>query len=69
MAQSSKEQVTAKLSALKKKALQTAFDALTAQYAPVLAKWNQATPEQREKFLEHSPILKAILDWSKQWVQ
>lgn len=49
--------------------LNNALKKMDAHYREVLAHWQEATPEQRAEFVEHSPALKRILDWSKQWLQ
>ena len=49
--------------------LNNALKKMDAHYAEVLTHWNEATPEQKKAFVEHSPALKRILDWSKQWRQ
>ncbi len=49
--------------------LNNALAKMDAHYGTVLAHWSEATAEQRAEFIEHSPALKRILDWSKQWQQ
>lgn len=36
-------------------------------YDPVLAVWNQATDAQRQKYLDNSPLLSELLEWSNRW--
>lgn len=36
-------------------------------YSPVLAEWAKTTPEQRQGFLEHSPLLAKLLAWAREW--
>ena len=36
-------------------------------YQPIVAVWGQMTPAQKVAYLEHSPILKALLDFAKQF--
>ena len=47
--------------------LNNALKKMDAHYGEVLTHWNEATPEQKAAFIEHSPALKRILDWSEQW--
>ena len=47
--------------------LNNALKKMDAHYGEVLAHWNEATPEQKAAFIEHSPALKRILDWAAQW--
>ena len=49
--------------------LNNALKKMDEHYGAVLAHWNEATAEQKAQFIEHSPALKRILDWSKQWQQ
>lgn len=51
------------------KVLNNALAKMDAHYGEVLAHWQEATPEQKAAFIEHSPALKRILDWSEQWQQ
>jgi len=47
--------------------LNNALKKMDSHYGEVLLHWNEATPEQKAAFIEHSPALKRILDWSEQW--
>jgi hypothetical protein len=49
--------------------LNNAIKKLDGDYGEVLAHWNECTPEQKKAFIEHSPVLKRIIDWSNQWQQ
>lgn len=49
--------------------LNNALNKMGSHYSEVLAHWNEATQEQKQQFIEHSPTLKRILDWSDQWRQ
>lgn len=49
--------------------LNNAIKKLDSDYGEVLAHWAECTPDQKKAFIEHSPTLKRILDWSKQWLQ
>lgn len=49
--------------------LDNAIEKLNKHYGEVLTHFNEATPEQKLLFIEHSPILRQILDWSAQWQQ
>ena len=64
-----KQKYSAKMKPSTLNVLNNALAKMDAHYGEVLAHWNEATPEQRAEFVEHSPALKRILDWSKQWRQ
>ena len=55
----------AKIPAATQTTILNAIAKITAYYAPILAVWSQTTPEQRQAYLAHSPILSAILDFAK----
>jgi len=44
--------------------LRNAIDKMEKYYAPVLAVWHEATPEQKQAYLDNSPVLRELLDWS-----
>ena len=67
MAKSSKQRKTAKMMAAQKTKIVNALALITAQYADVLSVWPKLTNEQRRKFLGHSPVLSAIIDFAKQF--
>lgn len=60
---------SAKLTTIKRTTINNAIAKLNEYYRAVLAVWHLATPEQKAKFIENSPLLKAIMDWSDQWRQ
>ena len=66
MAKSSSK-ASAKMSAAVRATLGAAMKKLDEHYGAVLAEWPNATPEQKQQFLEHSPILAGLLDWCDQW--
>lgn len=47
--------------------LNNALNKMDSHYGSVLAHWNEATPEQKKEFIEHSKALMRILNWSDQW--
>jgi len=49
--------------------LNNALKKMDEHYRSVLLHWQEATPEQKAAFIEHSPALKRILEWSEQWRQ
>ena len=49
--------------------LDNAIKKLEEHYGEVLVHWSEATPDQKRLFIEHSPTLRQILDWSAQWRQ
>ena len=42
---------------------------MTTYYAPILAIWSQATPAQREAYLAHSPVLTAVLNFARPFIE
>jgi hypothetical protein len=44
--------------------LNNALKKMDAHYGEVLAHWNEATAEQKMAFIQHSPALKRIIEWS-----
>ena len=42
---------------------------IKAHYADVLSSWDQCTDSQKKFFLDNSPILYDLLQWSLQWLQ
>lgn len=50
-----------KLTSGKKKQLSSALDLIEAHTSAAAEAWPQLTPEQREKLLEHSPVLARFL--------
>jgi hypothetical protein len=47
--------------------LDNAIKKLDEHYGAVLAHWGEATSEQKQAFIEHSPILQRVIDWVAQW--
>ena len=47
--------------------LNNAIKKLDEQYGDVLAHWGEMTQEQKQAYIEHSPVLRRVLDWSAQW--
>ncbi len=58
-----------KMSAGKRTAVVNALEKVTKYYQPIRDAWGQATPEQREAYLAHSPILKALIDFARPFVE
>lgn len=44
-----------------------AINKLNKQYGDVLAHWGELTPEQKQAYIDHSPVLRRVLDWGAQW--
>ena len=64
-----KSRKSAKMTPGKVKQLQSACDVIIKHYSDVLSVWGRATPEQKKLFLDNSPLLTSLLDWSNQWRQ
>lgn len=64
-----KPKYSAKMNPSTLNVLNNALKKMDAHYGEVLAHWQEATPEQKAAFIEHSPALKRILEWSEQWRQ
>jgi hypothetical protein len=62
-----KPKYSAKMTPAVLNVLNNALNKLDARYGVVLAHWNEATPEQKMVFIEHSPTLKRIIEWAAQW--
>ena len=60
---------TAKLNSIKKSKFEKDFADIRAHYATVLSAWPETTQEQRKAFLDNSPFLKSVIDWSNLWQQ
>jgi len=56
-----------KLTAGKKKQLFSALDLIEAHTSAAADAWPQLTPEQREKLLEHSPVLARFLSLARRF--
>lgn len=67
MAKLSKERINAGLSTAARVLMRAALDRVKAYYSPVLAVWHLATPSQKQKYLEASPLLKELIEWTKGW--
>lgn len=65
MAQSIK--VGDKIHASVENLLKNAMKEMDKYYAPVMEVWHLATPEQKQKYLDNSPMLQALLRWSEKW--
>ena len=59
--------IGAKMGTIIRTAILNGIDRINTYYQPIIAVWSEATPAQREAYLEHSPILKALLDFAKQF--
>ena len=66
MARSSSN-ASAKMTDAVRATLNAAMNKLNDHYGAVMAEWPNATPEQKNKFLEHSPILTGLMEWCDQW--
>ena len=62
-----KPKYSAKMNPSTLNVLNNALKKMDSHYAEVLAHWQEATAEQKAQFIEHSPALKRILEWSEQW--
>ena len=67
MAKLSKDRINAGLSTAARVLMRAALDRVKAYYSPVLAVWHLATPLQKQKYLEASPLLKELIEWTKGW--
>ena len=74
MAQSSNEEIkvvrqkiTTNLSKAKYNKIQANLDEIFSNYVSIQENWEFASQEQKILFIENSPILKQILEWSKKW--
>lgn len=63
------QRYSAKMTKAVSNVLDNVIKKLDAHYGAVLAHWHEATPEQKQAFIDGSPLLKWILDWSDQWRQ
>lgn len=57
----------AKMGTIIRNAILNGIDRINTYYQPIVQVWGQMTPAQRLVYLEHSPILKALLDFAKQF--
>jgi len=57
----------AKMGTIIRNAILAAIAKIDTYYQPIVAAWGQMTPAQKAAYLEHSPILKALLDFAKQF--
>ena len=55
----------AKITVSVQTALLVATPRMVTYYAPVRAAWPQTTQAQRDEYLAHSPILAALLDFTR----
>jgi len=62
-----KPKYSAKMNPSTLNVLNNALKKMDKHYGSVLLHWQEATPEQKAAFIEHSPALKRILEWSEQW--
>lgn len=58
---------SAKMNSSTLNVLDNALKKMNSHYSEVLLHWSEATKEQKASFIEHSPALKRILEWSQQW--
>lgn len=49
--------------------LRNAMKEMNKYYAPIMDVWSMATPEQKRKYIENSPMLAELLAWSERWRQ
>ena len=49
--------------------LRNALKEMNKYYAPIMEAWSMATPEQKRKYIENSPMLAELLAWSERWRQ
>lgn len=61
------QRYSAKMTKAVSNVLDNAIKKLDAHYGAVLAHWGEATSEQKQAFIEHSPILQRVIDWVAQW--
>lgn len=66
MVKSSKESNGVKMTAAVEAQMRNLLGKLE-YYDPVLVVWGQCTEEQKRKYLENSPLLSELLDWSDKW--
>ena len=57
----------AKLGAITRNAILAGIAKINEYYDPVAQVWAQLTPDQRRAYLEHSPILRSLLDFAERF--
>ena len=58
---------SSKLTITQKNVIRTAQQRLQEYYGTVLAHWSECTPEQKQAFIDGSPLLKWIIKWAALW--
>lgn len=62
-----RQKITTNLSKAKYNKIQANLDEIFSNYVSIQENWEFASQEQKILFIENSPILKQILEWSKKW--